>query len=216
MPGLHGHFRRHMLCEVPKLQDCLQFADYQNELPCWDMEKTSMETSWWVIVWLCFVGLLSVTLRGFDKTPIFFHSGHIVRCCCPTYLVLVLVGKVLFLFWEMFCLSWWRDLSITHESCVCLLESFVSLCFLVCTKFCYIVCLVGKFCLSVSLKSCISLFCWKVLSRFSSMFISFVASMDPRQKWVRYFCYFFVPPTSVCIYDWGSEFISEVSDHGLD
>lgn len=134
----------------------------------------------------------------------------------PTYLVLILVGKVLFLSWEMFCLSWWRDLSITQESCVCLLESFVSLCFLVCTKFCYIVCLVGKFCLSVCLKSCISLFCWKVLSGFSSMFISFVASMDPRQKWVRYFCCFFVPPTSFCIYDWGSEFISEVSDHWLD
>lgn len=146
-----------------------------------------------------FCGTLICAIAGIWWNPSFLPFRAYIKILCP---------HIWFWFWlESFCFSLGKSsvclvreiyLLLKKVAYVCLLESFVSLFFLVCPKFCYIVRLVGKFCLSVCLKSCISLFCCKVLFRLSSVFISFVASVDPRQKWVRYFCCFFVPPTKVC------------------
>lgn len=79
------------------------------------------------------------------------------------------------------------------------------------------VCIVGKSCLYVSHKSCASLFCWKVLCVLYGASISFAASMEMRQEWVRFFCCLCVPALSyyMMAFITGLRFISELSDHWI-
>lgn len=68
----------------------------------------------------------------------------------------------------------------------CFVLKFCLSCFLVCLKVLLhcLSCWKGS---SVSRESCVSLLCWKLFPVFSGVSVSFVASMDLRQKWIGYF-----------------------------
>lgn len=112
--------------------------------------------------------------KGFDGTPIFSCPGHIERYHLRI-LVLVLVRKILFVSCRKFCLSCWKSFVYLF------LEKVVSVCFVV-----------NFFALFVLLESfsCFLRELWlpvllKILSVFSGVSISVVASVELRQKGVR-------------------------------
>lgn len=108
--GLRDHFRRHKLWVGPRLQDCLKFVDYQS-VCCVDKGyKATMEASWWVIVWFCFVGFPICYMDGVWQDPNILPSRASSEKS-PTFLVLVPC--------KVFSASL-ESLSDSLESCICL------------------------------------------------------------------------------------------------